>query len=150
MRQLGEPFTAAERAAVIAEARTWLHVPWRHQGRDRRRGIDCVGFVVRVFGAIRPGIPDQTGYLRTPHNRRLRASLFAGFGPPVPRAELRPADVVTLADSGEEHHVAIVTDHPEGLGLIHSYARASGGPGRVIEHRLSDDWMHRIVEGFRP
>ncbi|MGH8083878.1 MAG: C40 family peptidase [Lysobacter sp.] len=134
---------------MVAAARSWLHVPWRHQGRTRR-GIDCVGFAVLVFGAIRPGIPDQRGYLRTPFSRRLALSLMAGFGAPVSRDELQPADVVTLANSGEEHHVAIVTDHPEGLGLIHCYARASGGPGRVVEHRLSDDWARRIVEVFRP
>jgi cell wall-associated NlpC family hydrolase len=33
--------------AIIAAARSWLGVPWRHQGRTRQ-GVDCAGLVVLV------------------------------------------------------------------------------------------------------
>lgn len=136
---------------VVEVARSFIDVPWRHQGRTRR-GMDCLGLVALSFAAVRPGVQDRSGYGRTPYNGALRASLVEHFGPPVSREELQPGDVVTLAWSGEEHHVAIVTDHPEGLGLIHCYNLAPGGgaAGRVIEHRLSADWRARVVEGFRP
>jgi len=35
------------RAEIITEARTWLGVPWRHQGRDRI-AIDCAGLLESV------------------------------------------------------------------------------------------------------
>lgn len=150
MRLLGEPFTDAEVALVLATARSMLNWKWRHQGRTPR-GIDCLGLVALSIGAVRP-VRDREGYGREPYNRQLRASLVEHFGPPVARADLRPGDVVTMRWTGEERHVAIVTDHPEGLGLIHCYHLAPGGAagGRAIEHRLSTDYLNRIVEGFRP
>ena len=150
MRILGKPFTHDEVARVIAYARAMIDWPWRHQGRTSR-GIDCLGLVAVAVGSVRP-VVDRKGYGRTPYNRELRASLIEHFGPPVPSDELRPGDVVTMKWVGEERHVAIVTDHPEGLGLIHSYANAPGGAsvGRVVEHRISSEWLARIVEGFRP
>ena len=30
------------REMVVAEARTWIGVKWRHQGRTRE-GVDCIG-----------------------------------------------------------------------------------------------------------
>lgn len=33
---------------VIVEARTWLGVPFRHQGRSRT-GVDCIGLVIAVL-----------------------------------------------------------------------------------------------------
>ena len=38
---------AGESLAIVAAARSWLGVPWRHQGRARQ-GIDCAGLVVLV------------------------------------------------------------------------------------------------------
>ncbi len=37
----------ATRGEVQTLARTWIGVPWRHQGRNRS-GIDCGGLVVKV------------------------------------------------------------------------------------------------------
>jgi len=36
------------RAEIIAEARTWLKTPWRHQGRLKGIACDCVGHIVCV------------------------------------------------------------------------------------------------------
>jgi cell wall-associated NlpC family hydrolase len=40
---------AEQRAAVIAEARTWLHTPWRHQGDIKGQAVDCAMLLVRAF-----------------------------------------------------------------------------------------------------
>jgi cell wall-associated NlpC family hydrolase len=42
----------ATRAEIIAEARTWLKTPWRHQGRLKGIGCDCVGHIVCVPRAL--------------------------------------------------------------------------------------------------
>lgn len=143
-----DPLSEAERAAFIAAARAMMNWPWRHQGRTER-GIDCLGFVKLAISTVR-AVVDREGYGRTPYNRQLRASLVEHFGPPV--ADLQPADIVSMAWTGEERHLAIVTDYPEGLGLIHCYARAPGGRsgGRVVEHRLDESWRRNIIEAFRP
>jgi cell wall-associated NlpC family hydrolase len=38
--------TLAER--IVAEAETWLNTPFRHQGRLKGQGVDCVGFISEV------------------------------------------------------------------------------------------------------
>lgn len=138
--------TAKQRRVVVETARSYLGVPWRHQGRTRR-GIDCLGLVALSIGAVRP-VVDRQGYGRTPYNAQLRASLVEHFGEPVSKDAMRPADVVTIRWTGEEHHVGIIGDHPDGLSLIHAYSVGTGG--KVIEHRLDAHWLDLVHEVFRP
>jgi cell wall-associated NlpC family hydrolase len=37
-----------ERAAVVAEARTWIKTPWRHMADIKGAGVDCAMLLVRV------------------------------------------------------------------------------------------------------
>lgn len=106
--------------------------------------MDCIGLLVLSFRAIGVDLVDEVGYGRTPYNQRLRAALTARLGPPVP-GPLQPGDVVTMRWNGEEMHVGLLTDHPEGLGLIHCARDRKG----VVEHRLTADWAERIVEAWR-
>lgn len=39
------------RAAVVAEARTWLQTPWHHRARVRGAGVDCIQFLIAVYNA---------------------------------------------------------------------------------------------------
>src|ERR1700736_4246432 len=38
-----------QRAAVVAEAMTWLGTPWRHRGRVKGAGVDCAQFVIKAY-----------------------------------------------------------------------------------------------------
>lgn len=38
-----------ERAAVVAEAMTWLRTPYHHQGRIKGVGVDCATILLEVF-----------------------------------------------------------------------------------------------------
>src|ERR1700694_2268248 len=47
----------AERAAIIAEARTWLRTPWRHQADIKGVGVDCAMLplaIARALGHVPP------------------------------------------------------------------------------------------------
>lgn len=39
------------RAAVLAEARTWLNTPYHHQGRIKGVGVDCAMLLIAVYHA---------------------------------------------------------------------------------------------------
>jgi hypothetical protein len=39
-----------QRAAVVAEARTWLRTPYHSMGRVRGAGVDCYTLLVEIFG----------------------------------------------------------------------------------------------------
>lgn len=130
---------------MVFAARSFVGTPWRHQGRTVR-GIDCIGLADMSIGTVRPLAKARTDYGRLPSNGKLRASLIEHFGLPVSDG-LRFGDWVTMKWAGEEHHLALVADHPvHPFSLIH----ASNLDGRVIEHGADPQWRRRIVDVFRP
>ena len=142
-------FTDEQRVLFVAAARSLLTanggrpVRFRHQGRTLR-GLDCIGACVWSVRALGVDIKDRTNYGRLPANRKLAEALEENFGPPV--QGLKPADIVSMSWGAEESHVAIVTQQPERLGLIHCYRSA----GHVIEHGLTDEIRSLITAAYRP
>jgi cell wall-associated NlpC family hydrolase len=122
------------RAAVVAEARTWLGTPWVHQHRVKGHAVDCAGLVIgvaRTLGLVGPDF-DVADYTRTPDGRLL--DLCAAHMRPVSRAAMQPGDVVVVAVEHDPQHMGIVTPYPGGrLAMIH--ATSVGGRG-VVESRL--------------
>lgn len=116
------------REQVVAEARSWIGVKWRHQGRNRS-GIDCGGLVVRVGQelGLMDSNSDYAGYSRLPTlyslieacADRLRRKTGAEFN------DRRPGDVVVLRPNDTYRwpsHIGILSRLPSGeLGMIHSY-----------------------------
>lgn len=134
--------------AVIAEARSYLGVKWRHRGRSRH-GIDCIGLVVLSLRAAGIDVTDEIGYSRTPWKYGLDAHLQARFGDAV-ADDMRPGDIVTLCAPGqpEPGHVGIVASRDDRLTLIHSYAALANSV--VVEHGIDADWQRRIHTIYRP
>lgn len=125
---------------AIEQGRALVGVPWVHQGRDPKTGLDCIGFLCQVLQE-----PHEARYSRDPHGLTLERELEARFGAPV--AEPRAGDVVSMRWGGDARHVALVADHPQGgLSIIH----ASNSVGCVTEHRLDAKWRRRIVAAYRP
>jgi cell wall-associated NlpC family hydrolase len=133
---------------MIAEARAWLGTPWRHQGRVKGHGVDCVGFVALVgrdAGLI--DVDEAANYGRRPDGVTLRARLDAHLEP-VSLDALAPGVIVLMATDGVPDHVGLITDYPGApgeLALIHAYVVAR----KVVEHRLDDAWRRRIVGAYR-
>ena len=48
-------------AEVIAEARDWIGTPYRHQGRRKGVGCDCLGLLIGVSRAIYGQEPESPG-----------------------------------------------------------------------------------------
>lgn len=127
---------------LVEAARKYLGVRFVHRGRLPHK-LDCVGLVVRAYADCGVALPDRRDYSREPNADDFLSSIEAGLGKPV--SGLQPGDVVTMKTKLHPHHLAIVTDHPHGLGLIH----ASGEHGKVVEHRIDDSYMKRIVRVYR-
>ena len=146
MRAIGPPLSDAERLALIAAARGYLGVRFRHQGRSRR-GVDCAGLVAVCLLAIGRAPADVEAYGREPLNQGLRAMLVENFGEPIPKDEMRHGDIALMRFRGEPSHVGILGDYLYGgLSLIHAFAQVK----KVSEHRIDDEWLANIVEVFRP
>lgn len=132
-----------------------LKVPWVHQGRSMS-GADCVGAI--ALGFEYDG--ELPAYPRDPVNGELEKGLRQVFGSPVlyrhnlldpifENFQLRELDVVSCQYAGPVRHVAVVANHPtlaSQLSLIHSNVTI----GHIVEHRLDQKWMRRIVGVWRP
>ena len=82
--------------AIVAEARTWLGVPWRHQGRSRA-GVDCAGLVVLVARALELADYDSTVYGRRAQGQGF-VEHFRGHMDGIAVTQARPGDVLVFAD----------------------------------------------------
>lgn len=129
---------------IAIEARTWVGVPWVHQGRTRD-GIDCAGLVVEVARARRGNTFDVSDYQAQASDETMQA-LCADHMDPIDAHAVWPGDVVVIRFQNQRH-MAIVGDYPVPghLSLIH----ASSTHGQVVEHRLDSVWRRLIMSAYR-
>jgi cell wall-associated NlpC family hydrolase len=132
-------------ADVVAEARQWLGVKYRHQGRSRA-GVDCIGLPAVVRAGL--GLPtlDVTGYARTSTAFEMLDFCRAHMVEVTP-AEIQPGDILVQID-GIGRHMAIVCDYPlrpDSLGIIHAWLPNR----RVTECRLDETFMATVRGCFR-
>lgn len=132
-------------SALIDAARKYLGVPFRHRGRSAA-GLDCAGLGVLSYRDCGIDVPDLRAYGREPFRNGLMDGLCAALGEPIDD-QPKPGDVVVMRFEKDPHHVALIAQAPyaDQLNMIH----ADSMHGRVVEHRLSDDWRARIVAVYR-
>ncbi len=123
-------------AELVAEARSWVGVPWHHQGRSRA-GVDCVGLIECVLAAT-AGLPP--GY-RTPRNySRLSIddSLIEHLDRWCDRVECAPGAVLVFRfRAGRARHVALLA----GETIIHALTTAR----QVVEQRYGEPWVRQTI-----
>lgn len=133
---------------LISECRTYLNVPWRHQGRSRR-GVDCVGFLLLSLKSIGVDMLEIKGYSRHPDGVELKKVMDRQPNMRMlqPSDKMKVGDIVLFRIRREPQHVAlIVPSSTSDFGMIHSY---NGGERKVIEHDFVDYWKHKIVSTYR-
>lgn len=129
---------------LVASARKYLGVPWRHRGRTAK-GLDCGGLPILAYADLGVDLPDLRAYGREPHHDGLTQAVVAALGEPVADGP-REGDVCVFRFTVNPHHVGIITTLPYGgLGLLHAYGEA----GKVTEHRLDGWWLDRITSVHR-
>ena len=148
-RLIGPPLTEAERETLRATAMELLGTPWRHMGRagcgyGHQTGLDCAGAVVRLVLALDRPVGDIDLYERTGDGRVLLANLDAHLGERLPPSQLGPWQVVHIPFGKNYQHIGVTLPGPDdALYLWHSY----NGPypaGRVMWHRVDDQWRRLI------
>ncbi|MGH8566844.1 MAG: NlpC/P60 family protein [Gammaproteobacteria bacterium] len=128
------------RESIVAEARTWLGTPYRHQGRRKGLACDCAGLVIGVAHGLGLSEFDFRAYGPLPHSGTLER-LLAEHMDRIDVAEASPGDVLVLAWLSEPQHLGIRTN----IGILHSYA----GARRVVEHRIDEIWQARLRGAYR-
>jgi len=132
-----------KREKIIEEARSWKGTSWKHQGRLKFVGCDCVGLAVQVGIAIGvlPADMEVNGYARYPDPPELirRLNLYMDR---VKASERLGGDVLLLKPYRLPQHLAILTF--DGT-MIHAIDKTRG----VAEHRLDEIWTKSIVGVWR-
>jgi NlpC/P60 family putative phage cell wall peptidase len=89
------PFT---RATLVAEARSWIGTPYRHQASLKRVGCDCLGLVRGVWRAVQGEEPEPVPPYAPDWAEASRRETFAEAGrrhfAEIDPAEFRPGDVL--------------------------------------------------------
>lgn len=138
------------RKEIVAEARSWIGTPFKHQGRRKGHDVDCGGLVLSVgwaMGEVLPGEIKQyvRSYVRNPHDGIFELVMDSVLEH-IEFEDARPGDVALIKFDRENQHAAIFGDYAHGgLSLIH----ALSGVGKVVEHRLDKEWRRRITAVYR-
>ena len=129
--------------SIVAEARTWLGVPWRHQGRSRT-GVDCAGLVIQVARALELADYDTTAYSRRPQGQGFVAHFQAQMdGVAIPQAQA--GDVLIFADQAYPCHCGFLTEWRDRPHLLHAHATRR----QVIEEPYTGEWPAKVKFAFR-
>jgi hypothetical protein len=162
---------ASVREQIQAKAREYIGTPFHQQARIKNVGLDCVGIVLCVgedLGLKRSDGPpigrfDYLNYGLFPRLDEMQTEAEKIFvkkaeGPQSPKgvhsidfSKIIPGDILTMRAPFLVHHMAIVSQMKEGLGIIHAYGSERIVPKRVskvVEHLLTARWKSLIAGVF--
>ena len=111
-----------QRAAVIAEARTWLRTEYHHQAHVKGGGVDCAWFLIEVYAAaglierFDPGYYPSDWMMHRDEERYLAWVEKYAHRVDAPQ----PGDLAVWKFGRTFSHGAIVLDWPT---IIHAYRR---------------------------
>jgi hypothetical protein len=140
--QQGDKMKELKRDDVVAKAREFIDVKFRHQGRSNA-GVDCAGLLFVVAWELGIDAEDINGYRLSPEGYDMRNFLESALERRSIDA-IEKGDIVHIFYKGERipHHLAIAAEYQGRLTLIHSL-RANK---KVIEQTL-DEHLHSQICG---
>lgn len=127
---------------VVEEARGWLEVRFRHQGRNRA-GIDCAGLCVVIAHALGLSEFDTANYGRAPKNDTFIGH-FRNNMTQKNRLDRKPGDVLLFRDDMFTCHSAIYDIVNGQEVIIHAYALRR----KVVEEDFTEEWLSKLTHCF--
>jgi cell wall-associated NlpC family hydrolase len=133
------------RQQVVATAREWIGVPYRHQGRSRQC-VDCIGFVVCVGAQLGVTIEAPYDYTDSPSGKMLMDRSRVQFDEVLDRKTPIPGDIMALWgwNRNEPQHFAIAADFGSRPTMIHAFSKRK----QVVEHGIDPFWEKRLMALF--
>lgn len=144
--------TSVKRMDIVNEARRWKGTPFVHQGRILGKGVDCVGFGIKIRENL-TGKKDiyPKNYSHNPETWTMKQDMDNELII-KDKDNIQIGDVLLLNTINspnpniEAHHLAVVVPYSEkSFGIIHCGNRI----GKVIEHRLDDKWFKMIERVYQ-
>jgi NlpC/P60 family putative phage cell wall peptidase len=135
------------RRAIVAEARTWIGTPYRHQASLKNVGCDCLGLVRGVWRAVCGAEPEPVPAYAPDWAEASRREALAQAGQrhliEIDPAQFAPGDMLLFRwRSGfVAKHAAIVTAPDL---MVHAHDGAA-----VAEVAIAPWWRRRLAYAFR-
>jgi NlpC/P60 family putative phage cell wall peptidase len=135
------------RADIIAEARSWIGTPYRHQASLKGVGCDCLGLVRGVWRATVGDEPETAPPYARDWAEAAGEETFARAARrtlvEIEAAAFRPGDVLLFryAPRYPAKHAAVVTAPDR---MVHAHDGAA-----VAEVFIAPWWRRRIAYGFQ-
>lgn len=128
------------RKEFIDHARTFIGVPYKDKGRNRK-GVDCGGLIAAIVDELGAPITIPQDYERLP-NPKILINTLENVANKYENLDLTPGNIVLMEFQSwaGSTHVAILTDH----GLLHSYMNRK----KVVEHAINRLWQKRIKASY--
>ncbi len=135
------------RNKIVEEARKFKGVPFKHQGRSRKQGIDCVGMLIILGeenGFYKESL-ENNRYSKNPEVFKIKETLDEILVP-IDKDKFKEGDILLFRIPFHPQHVGIVTDYSDqSYGIVQAYQTI----GKVVEHRLDQKWIDRIVKAYQ-
>lgn len=115
---------AEARAAIVAEALSWLGTPYHHHGRVKGAGVDCAQMPAAVYEAcgIVPHLaPDYSPQWMLHRDEEQYLAWIRPHAREIAREAVQPGDLAIYKFGRVFSHSAIVIDPPT---VIHAMQRA--------------------------
>jgi NlpC/P60 family putative phage cell wall peptidase len=135
------------REDIVAETRSWIGTPYRHQASLKGIGCDCLGLLRGVWrgviGAEPEGVPPYAPDWAEATGVESLAAAAARHLITISCAECAPGDAVLFRWRANlpAKHVAIVTAHDR---IVHAHDGAA-----VAEVAFAPWWRRRLAYAFR-
>jgi hypothetical protein len=115
---------------ILEKARSFIGVPWRHQGRTLENGIDCVGLPILVGQSL-----GKVPVLQADYPRRPDGTFVALFDDYLERRLVKDqtdGDILVFASGSHPCHCGIRSTFRNQPAVIHAHA----GLRKVVEQTL--------------
>ncbi|AXS39969.1 NlpC/P60 family protein [Breoghania sp. L-A4] len=138
---------------IVAEARSWIGTPYRHQASLKGAGCDCLGLIRGVWRAVHGAEPERPPAYAPDWAEAGGAETLAEAAGrhllEIAPAEARPGDVLLFrwAPGHPAKHAGILSvqaTQRESARFIHAYE----GQG-ALETRLVPWWARRLAFAYR-
>ena len=126
----------------ITEVRSWIDTPFKHAGRVKGVGVDCVGILAGAGKTCGIIDYDNVNYSPLSVDSAFLISELSRFADIIPIRDRRPGDILLINVRGNAQHTGVMVTSDT---FIHAYQSA----GKVCETRLEPHFIRSLVAVFR-
>ena len=123
---------------VTELARTWLDVPYKHQGRVKD-GCDCLGLIVNLDIICKNGqnlrYYDQRKYRRILNSNILLETLD-NLLVTIDVKDIQPGNIALLKVGNWPQHLVVIDEIQPHISIIHSYSQVK----KIVKQLLPAAW----------